>query len=484
MDGYGKAGQTSHKLVLILGGKNMNYVEMSKQVLEAVGGLENISFVEHCATRLRIHYRNKKLVDIEAIKGIDKVVGVVDKTGQIQIIIGPSVHEAYNDFLEVSGYKPGAEQNGSIGNDDEEPVKKNAMYWVTKFGNFSAGVFMPIVPALITGGLILAVKNLMVNYLGMGVESGAAQIMLAIFSAGFSMLPVWIGYTMSSKLKMEPIMGAFLGAVLVSSSISGVEGLDFFGIAIPTVTYTSSVLPVVLGVILMYWVDKGLMRVLPETVRYFLKPLCTMIIVVPATLIVLGPIGTELSGAVGTAITWLMDTIGGVAMAFFAAINPYLVMLGLDKAITPIQIQSLAEVGYDPVVIVMNYVSNICVGASALAVATTMKEKGKKGMLGSFGVTALCGVTEPAFYGSLIMRPKVLIGTAIGAVSAGLVAGLFGLKSFVAGGCPGLLTILFFVNPDGSMGNLILALVVAAVGIIVSFVACRIILAKTEPVKK
>ena len=208
------------------------YTKMSQQVLEKVGGLSNITFVERCATRLRIHYASKSKVDVEAIKGIENVVGVVAKTGQVQIIIGPEVNDAFNDFLEVSGWRPTDDRPTVV---EEEPEKKGFMYWVNKFGNFSAAVFMPIVPALITGGLILAIKNLMVNYLGMGVDSGTAKVCLAIFSAGFSMLPVWIGYTMANKLKMEPIMGAFLGAVLVSSSISGVEGLDFFGIPIPAV---------------------------------------------------------------------------------------------------------------------------------------------------------------------------------------------------------------------------------------------------------
>ena len=192
------------------------YTKMSQQVLEKVGGLSNITFVERCATRLRIHYASKSKVDVEAIKGIEHVVGVVDKTGQVQIIIGPEVNDAFNDFLEVSGWKPTDDRPTVV---EEEPEKKGFMYWVTKFGNFSAAVFMPIVPALITGGLILAIKNLLVNYLGMSTDSGTAKVCLAIFSAGFSMLPVWIGYTMANKLKMEPIMGAFLGAVLVSSSI-------------------------------------------------------------------------------------------------------------------------------------------------------------------------------------------------------------------------------------------------------------------------
>ena len=158
------------------------YTKMSQQVLEKVGGLSNITFVERCATRLRIHYASKSKVDVEAIKGIENVVGVVAKTGQVQIIIGPEVNDAFNDFLEVSGWRPTDDRPTVV---EEEPEKKGFMYWVNKFGNFSAAVFMPIVPALITGGLILAIKNLMVNYLGMGVDSGTAKVCLAIFSAGF-----------------------------------------------------------------------------------------------------------------------------------------------------------------------------------------------------------------------------------------------------------------------------------------------------------
>ena len=412
---------------------------------------------------------------MEAIKGIENVVGVVAKTGQVQIIIGPEVNDAFNDFLDVSGWKPTDDRPTVV---EEEPEKKNALYYVNKFGNFCAGIFMPIVPALITGGLILAIKNLLVNYFGMSTDSGTAKVCLAIFSAGFSMLPVWIGYMLSNKLKMEPIMGAFLGAVLVSNSISGVEGLDFFGIPIPTVTYTSSVLPIVMGVILMYWVDKLLKKIIPEMVRYFLKPLLTMLIVVPITLIVLGPIGTELSGVVGNAIQAFFNAAGFIALPICAAINPYLVMLGLDKAITPILVEGISSIGYDLAVVPMNYISNLAVGGSALAVAMHLKDKGRKGMIASFGVTALCGVTEPAFYGSLIMRPRVLIGTACGAMAGGLIAGIFQLKNYIVGGCPGFLALLFFLPSDGSMGNLILALVSGIVTVIVSFIACTIVLKK------
>jgi PTS system beta-glucosides-specific IIC component len=335
-----------------------------------------------------------------------------------------------------------------------------------------------IVPALITGGLILAIKNLMVNYLGMGVESGTAQVCMAIFGAGFSLLPIWIGYTIANRLKLEPIMGAFLGAVLVSGSISGVEGLDFLGIPIPTVEYTSSVMPIILGVALMYWVDKLLRKVIPEVFRYFLKPLLTMLITVPITLIVLGPIGTLLSGAIGDLIQAMFGVAGAIALPICSAINPYLVMLGLDKALMPIAVEGISTLGYDLAGIPMNYISNLAVGGSALAVALHMKDKGRRGMTASFGVTALCGVTEPAFYGSLIMRPRVLVGTACGAVVGGLIAGIFQLKNYVIGGCPGFLALLFFLPEDGSMGNLILALVSGIITVVVSFIASFMILKK------
>ena len=455
------------------------YTEMSRQVLEKVGGLENITQVERCATRLRIHYASKAKVDVEGIKNIENVVGVVAKTGQVQIIIGPTVNDAFNDFLEVSGWTPAAGQPTVVQDDGEDDEKKGALYWLNKLGNYCAAIFMPIIPALITGGLILSIKNLLVNYFGISADSGFAVICTTIQSAGFSLLPVWIGWTLANKLRMEPIMGALLGAVLTSSTISGVEGLDFLGIPVPTVTYTSSVIPVVLGVVLMYWVDKGLKKIIPDMFVYFLKPLLTMIIVVPITLIVLGPIGTELSGAVGVGVQALFNAAGIIALPILSALNPYMVMFGLDKAITPIIVQNLAELGYDPAIIPFNFISNIAVGGSALAVAFALRDKSQRGMIASFGITALCGVTEPAFYGSLIMRPRVLVGTACGAVVGGILGAILGLKSYVMGGCPGFLSLLFFVDPSGSVNGMVVAIVVGIVTAVAAFVACTAILRKT-----
>lgn len=449
------------------------YAEMSKLILQHMGGVENITHVTHCATRLRIDYKDKNLVDAEALKGLPEAAGIVAKQGQIQVIIGPKVNDAYNEFLTVSGWHKETPKR------EEAEGPHNFSYWVNQFGNFVAPIFMPVVPAMIVGGMILAIKNLLVNYFGMDVTGGTANIMLAIFSAGFNFLPIYIGYTLASQLKMQPIMGAFLGAVLVTERINGVEGLSFLGISIPQVSYGSTIIPVVLGVFFMFYVDKLLKKVIPEALTFFAKPLLTMLIVVPVELIVLGPIGTQFSGAVGNFCVWLGDTLGFVSSPILAAVYPYMVMLGMDKALTPISLELIATVGYNSVTGSMGFISNLCIGATALAVATTIKEnKAQKGMISSFGFTALCGVTEPAFYGALLSRPKALVGTAVGAVCGGLVAGIMGLRLYVQGGCPGLLTFLFFVDENGGLHHVFIAAITAVVSIAVSFAVTRVILTR------
>lgn len=286
---------------------------------------------------------------------------------------------------------------------------------------------------------------------------------------------------MAKQLKIPEIYGAFLGAVLVSSRINGVEGLSFLGIPIPTVSYGSTVFPVMLGVFFMYFVYKFVKKIMPEVITYFATPLVTMIIVVPVELIVLGPLGTELSDTIANICMWLYNTLGFVTQPILAAVYPYMVMFGVDKGISPISIALIAEQGYDLIFANMGFISNLAVGASTLAVASTLKgeqNKAMKGLYGSFGVTALCGVTEPAFYGALISRPRALMGTACGAVVGGLIAGITGLRKYVQMGCPGLMTFIMYIDENGSMHYVVIAAVVAVATIVVSFICSRIFLMK------
>lgn len=455
----------------------MDYKDFSKKLLKLIGGKENISQVGHCATRLRINIIDENKIDIEEIKKLDQQFGVILKNGQLQIVLGADVPKGYSDFLDVANieeYASGKKVN----------KKKGFLGFVDTFGGFFAEIFMPIVPALITGGVILAVNNFFVNNYGISSDNGTVKVLLAIFAAAFNYLPIYIGTFAARKLKMQPIMGAFLGGLLVHPQISGVENLSFLGINIPAMDYTGSVLPIILGVLLMYYVDKLLSRNIPEFAKFLLKPMLTMIIVAPITLIVLGPLGGYISGYVGDFMMWILDKAFILALPILSILYPYMVMFGIDKAIMPIGFNMIETNGWE-ITMVIGFISNIAIGASALAVSRlNKKDTVKSGQYFSSGLTALFGVTEPAFYGALIGRPKALVGVALGALAGGLLGGVFKLVSYVMGGTPGFLTLLFFLNPDGTYSNLILSIAVAIVTVVVSYVATTVLIKRDRETQK
>ena len=455
------------------------YKEFAVKAVKALGTRDNFIHVSKCTRSIRVNYKHKAEVNEELLRAVPGCAGFVNKGHQVQLIIGPTVSEAFEAFLQEADWDPNNEPvyNESMEKDDEP---HNAKYYLSQFGNFVAPIFFPIIPALVIGGLILAVRNLLVNYFGVSMDSGTAYFMTALFEAGFSFLPVYIGYTTCLQLKLQPIMGMVLGALMIGNTYKSGAITNIFGIPIPQVSYASTIMPVILGVIFMYYVDKLMEKVIPQVIKFFVKPLAVMVIVAPVTLAFLGPIGNTLSTYVAAAVLWFNDKLGFIAQPLLCAAYPYMVMLGVDKALAPIGIQLITEVGYNPVTGPMGFISNLCVGASALAVASAIEDKSQKALISSFGVTGLCGVTEPAMYGALITRPKAFIGTAIGAICSGLFAGIFGLRTFVQGGCPGLLTFVFFIDNNGGFHYVFIAMIAAAIAISVSFIATRIILTREK----
>ena len=456
------------------------YRELCEKALVAMGGLENISFVTNCATRLRINYISKSKVDEEALKNLPGSAGLVPKPAnkQYQIIIGPNVRDAYYEFLDVSGWKDtgaGAPKGANDPVDDDAEVKKDILWVMNKFGSFMTPIMMPIVPAMIVGGMILAIRNLLMNYFGITFDGGAYWLVMAIFNAGFNFLPIYVGWQTAEQLRIKPILGGMLGALLLSSYLPNVT--DVFGIPVYAASYGSTVLPVLLGTIFMAPIYKFFNKHVPEAVSFFLVPILTMIIVAPVTVVVIGPIGQMMSGAIATFALWITEKANVIAQPILSMLYPYMVMIGLDKGLSPIGIELISTLGYNSVTSIMGFVSNIAVGGSTLAVATTIKDNvEKRGMIASFGVTALCGVTEPAFYGGLLTNPIALGGTAIGAAVGGIIAGIVKLRTFVQGGCPGWLTLVFFIDTNGDAKYMMWAVVVAAVTTVTSFVAAKALL--------
>ncbi|WP_315357861.1 PTS transporter subunit EIIB, partial [Salmonella enterica] len=235
------------------------YTEFNEVALELIGGKENLKHVAHCATRLRITFKSKEKTKDElwdakwAEENLRKLgcVGVVPKSNQVQFIIGPDVDAVYDEFCQLANWnglsKTNTEIDNEITNDEEEKSRRGLSQIVYKIGNFMGPLFMPIIPALIVGGIIVSLKNLAVNYFGLDAGSSTVQLLLSLNQAGFYFLPIYLGYTASKQLKIPPVLGMMLGASMLTPIYTSGEITDFLGINIPQVTYSSTIIPIVLG---------------------------------------------------------------------------------------------------------------------------------------------------------------------------------------------------------------------------------------------
>lgn len=449
-----------------------DYALLARQIIEKCGGEANISNVSHCMTRLRLQIKNEKVVEIEAIKNLTGVLNVIVQNGEHQIVIGQDVPSLYEQFTKITNIK----QNGSV--EDEEAFKKDQEHGKNKIFNsimsFIGGTFSPVIPVLVAGGLTGAVLTLLTNFFGVSTESGTYTIIYAINQATFYFLPVFIGYSAAARLKSNAYLGAFLGAILLYSTINNAEGLSFLGLPVAQVSYNATVFPIILGVLFMSVVYKFLQNHTPVFLRTIFVPLLTILISVPVTLIVLGPIG----GIVGT---WLANgvlavyrAVPALAVMIIGITTPLMVFFGMNNATYPVVFALLAEVGSDPLICTGMAPANVAVGGACLAAALIAKQMEEKSVSISAGVTALCGITEPGVYGVLFPKRFPLIGAMIGGGIGGLIAGMFGMTQYVIS-TPGFISIPAYINPDGSNGNLILAIAVMAIALLISFATTYIL---------
>lgn len=447
----------------------MKWNEFCKGVLENVGGKENIEFANHCATRLRIRVKDESKVNIEDLKKVNKVMGVRNNGNEIQCVVGTDVEEAYFDFIQYADL----EQQDSV--EENEDLKSTNRKFSFKAGidiaiDYLSGSLVPVIPVFVASGMILAVVTICTSFLGLEADSGTVTILNAIGNAGFFFMPILVGYTCANKLKVEPSLGAFLGAILCYSTINGVEGLDFLGVNIGQMTYNNTMLPILLGVLFMSYVYKFFKRYLPKSVRYFLLPTFTMIITVPVTLIVLGPIGNILGSYLALAIQWLSNNLGFLAVGVWAFCCPVAIMTGMDKAVYMLNLTTLAAVGFDPIALPGGLAGNAAIGGAALGVWFITKNTDVKALGASSGVTAILGITEPALYGLCVRWKQVLLSAMIGAGVGGCFAGLVSLKQYAYAG-PGLMTSPIYISPNGDMFNFYMCLATIAVSAIAGFIA-------------
>jgi len=437
----------------------MNFKEIAPKIIACVGGAENIQTHTHCMTRLRLVLVDKSKADVEGLKAIAGVQGVVDKGGMFQIIIGTSVEQLYNEMLPMmpaTGAKAPVKENLD-GGKKESPI--------SQIFAFISGCITPALPILIGSGLISAVLALVKFFAPDAAAGMTYNLFNTLAQAAYTYLPVYVAFAGARRLKTNEYLAAFVMLALCSPAISGVADLTLFGITLTKVAYTSNIVPALLMVPVMAFVDKLIMKYLPETLKSVFRPIILTVGMFVLTLFVLGPVGTIVGTALANLCVW-MTSFGGLSMAVLSALHPLLVMVGMHTVITPLIVNEIATVG-SSLLFSKALAANLAIAGAALAVGIKSKKAENKQAGLSTGVTALLSVTEPALYGCLIRFRKPLISAIVASAITGIFIGIFDIRAFATASCS-FLTLPIFLG--GEMSNFILACVAAVMATVLGFV--------------
>ncbi|MCI8951091.1 MAG: PTS transporter subunit EIIC [Lachnospiraceae bacterium] len=425
-------------------GVEEKYVKAAQEILACMGGKDNIASAAHCATRLRLVLKDEALIDKDALENVELVKGNFNNGGQFQIILGTGiVNHVYAEFIKMA----------NITEMTKEELKKQAakkMNPVQKLLKTLADVFVPILPALVASGLLMGINNILTAQ-GMFVEGKSlveafpkikdfAEMVNLFSNAGFTFLPVLIGFSAAKIFGGTPILGAVIGAIMIHPDLMNGYGYgqalldgtvpywNIFGLSVAKVGYQGTVLPVIASAFCLAFVEKKLRKIVPAMLDNIVTPLLSVLIAGAMTFLFIGPVMRGVGDAMTNAVMWLFFDLGSFGGLIYGVTYPLLVITGMHHSLVTAETQILANIGTlggSPTFAVVA-AANCAQGAAALAVMFRMKNDPKmKSLASASGISSMLGITEPAIFGvNLKLRYPfygALIGGGIGAAYATLV---------------------------------------------------------------
>ena len=448
----------------------MDNKQLASIILGNVGGKDNVSQVVHCATRLRFRLRDESIAKTDVLKSTPGVLSVINAGGQYQIVIGPDVPQVYQEVVALGGFEAQAQVP-----DDDEPKKPQSK--LSAALEAIASIFQPIIPAITGAGLLKALMALLVVLKVLDNSSQTYKLLNAFADSAFYFLPILLGASAAKRFKCNQYVAMALGGILiyptfitmVSEAKAAGEAIHFFGLPVTLASYSSSVIPIILGVWFMSVVEHFVSKVSPKAVKFFTVPLASLLIAGTVTLVALGPLGTWIGNLIAAFFTWLNATAGWAVPTLVGVFTPLLVMTGTHYGLIPIGVNNLATAGFDTVVGPGMLTSNVAQGAAGFAVAVRSKNRATKELAASAGLTGILGITEPVLYGINLRFIYPLIGAMIGGGVGGLFLGVTGVGRY-ASGSPGLLVLPGYIGGEG-LTNFYLACVGTVIAMVVSFAA-------------
>lgn len=441
---------------------NQKY-KLEHAIIAALGGKKNINSIGHCATRLRINLKDESIVDEQKLEKTPGVLGIVKSMGGIQVVIGNTVNQVYANIQKLY----------TIENNTDET--RNKVSIPNQILNVLSDILSPVVPLIMASGFISAILVILTRF-GMDQESSTYVILNSAANVVFYFLPIMLAYTSSKRFKCNTIYALFIGGLFLYPDILNFaqEGgkIDLFHLPVTAVDYSSSLLPIILSVWILSYVEKFADKYVPDAAKYVFKPFVIVVIMLPIALCITGPAGFLLGKGIGNILTAIYAHASWLAIFLVASFAPFLVMTGMHIALTPIIILTNFEnLGYDNMLLIAFIGMNFSQFAVALAVMFKTKNRDLKQLAASCAVTAfLSGITEPTLYGISVKLKKPLYATFIGCIANGIFCAIANVKVF-SFAPPSFFTLPIFMNPDGTNTNFILALCAIGITIVVTFIA-------------
>lgn len=404
------------------GGKIMakkNYDNLSEDIVKYVGGTGNIISLVHCATRLRFKVKDHDRVDKENLSQLEGVITVLDSGGQIQVVIGNHVSDVYEAVFQNTDLKQESQAAGP-----EEGGKKNLL---NTFMDTVSGIFAPVLGAMSGAGMLKALLILCTTFGWLTSDMGTYRILYAAADGVFTFIPVFLAFTAAKKFKANEFVAVGIAAALVypdlTAAYSAGEALTFLKIPVVLVSYTSSVIPIIIAVYALSKLEKVLKKIVPAVCRTFLTPLVSLAVMVPATYLVIGPVADTAGKLLASGYTGLVALNPVIAGGILGLIWPAAVMFGVHWGFVPIVMNNIAEYGRDTLFTITGP-NNMAQAGATLGVFLKTKDKAVKELAGPAALSAvLAGITEPAIYGvTLRFKRPFFIGAVFSGIAGAIVA--------------------------------------------------------------
>jgi len=466
------------------------YDGLARIIIQNVGGRENINSLTHCITRLRFNLKDESKANTDVLKATDGIVTIMKAGGQYQVVIGNHVPDVYQVVCEKA----------NISGDIEEGIKQKNTSFGAKLMDIISGTFQPILGFMCAAGIIKGLLALAV-FLGMPTDTGLYQIMYSIGDGFYYFFPLILGFSCAKKFNCNQYLGVAIACSLLYPSMVGLKavGTIFTGsmfemsyytkflnipILIPASGYASSVVPIILATALGAQIEKLFKKITPSVLKLFFVPFMTLVITVPLTYIVIGPVSGLLCSVLGKifASIYGIPVVGGlISGVFVGALWQVLVIFGLHWGLIPLAIINMMTLGYDQM-LQPYFAASFAQSMVVLAIFIKTKDSNLKKMALPAFISGMFGVTEPCIYGITLPKKKPFVISCIAAAIGGGIIGVAGVKSYTVGAL-GWFGLASFIG-DNTLYSVQWSLIGLIVAMIFAFVLTMIIYKDDEPVKK